>query len=136
VIVVGKVLSSKMRYVAPKHKLSCSEDDMSAQPQNQTQPKIKPSSIVYWLRFGLALVAGFTNDYLNIGVVNFGDLAIFVGIGFGLMFYLLSIFIVKNVLHYGEAELKGKNKYITLGGGTFVVVWIMVIVLLNTLRAG
>jgi len=37
------------------------------------------------------------------------------------------------VLHYGEVELKGKNKYITSGGGTFIVLWIMVAVLLNTL---
>jgi hypothetical protein len=29
--------------------------------------------------------------------------------------------------------LKGKNRYITLGGGTFIVLWIMVSVLLKTL---
>jgi hypothetical protein len=95
---------------------------------------MKPGSIVYWLRFLLAIVAGFTNNYLNISAGTFGEFAIFVGVGLGLMFYLLSVLIVKNVLHYGEAELKGKNRYITLGGGTFIVVWIMVSVLLNTLR--
>lgn len=80
------------------------------------------------------MVAGFTNNFLNIGVGTFGEFAILVGIGLGLVFYLFSVLIVKNVLHYGEPELKGKNRYITLGGGTFIVVWIMVVVLLNTLR--
>jgi hypothetical protein len=63
----------------------------------------------------------------------YGELALPVGIGLGLLFYLLSIFIIRNLLHYGELELKGKNKYITLGGGTFIVIWVMVAVLLNTL---
>ena len=38
------------------------------------------------------------------------------------VFYLLSVPIVRYILRYGEVELKGKNKYITLGGGTFIVV--------------
>ena len=105
----------------------------SSQQQNQSQPRIKPSSEVYWLRFLLALVAGFTTHYLHIGAATFGEFAIFVAIGLGLVFYLFSVLIVKNVLHYGEAELKGKNRYLTLGGGTYVVLWIMLIVLLNTL---
>jgi len=32
--------------------------------------------------------------------------------------------------------LKGKNRQITLGGGTFIFVWIMVTVLLNTVMVG
>lgn len=79
------------------------------------------------------MVAGFTTHYLHIGAATFGEFAIFVAIGLGLVFYLFSVFIVKNILHYGEAELKGKNRYLTLGGGTYVVLWIMLIVLLNTL---
>ena len=79
------------------------------------------------------MVAGFTTHYLHIGAATFGEFAIFVAIGLGLVFYLFSVLIVKNVLHYGEAELKGKNRYLTLGGGTYVVLWIMLIVLLNTL---
>lgn len=45
---------------------------------------------------------------------------------------MISVAIVRYVLHYGEAELKGKNKYITLGGGSFLILWIMTSVLLYT----
>jgi hypothetical protein len=81
----------------------------------------------------MAVAAGFVNYFLGVTEVSYGELALPVGIGLGLLFYLLSIVIVRNLLHYGELELKGKNKYITLGGGTFIVIWVMVAVLLNTL---
>jgi hypothetical protein len=86
------------------------------------------------MRVGLGLVAGFANHLLRIDWANWGELAFYMGIGVGVVFYLASILIVRNVLNYGEVELKGKNRYITLGGGTFIVLWIMVSVLLNTLR--
>lgn len=82
----------------------------------------------------MAILAGFTNQYLRIDQASFGDLAIFVGIGLGLVFYLLSIAIVRYVLHYSEVQLKGKNKNITLGGGTFIVLWVMVAILLYTVK--
>jgi len=81
----------------------------------------------------MAVAAGFVNHFLGVTEALYGELALPVGIGLGLLFYLLSIFIVRNVLHYDELALKGKNKYITLGGGTFIVIWVMVAVLLNTL---
>jgi len=71
---------------------------------------------------------------LHIDVVTFGDFATFVGIGLGVAFYVLSVLVVRYVLHYGEAELRGKNRYITLGGGTFICVWVMVTVLVYTLQ--
>lgn len=84
------------------------------------------------MRFFLGVAAGFANQYLHIGEATFGELAIIVGIGLGLVFYIMSIVVVRYLFRYGETELKGKNRYITLGGGTFIVVWIMVAVLLNT----
>ena len=81
----------------------------------------------------MAIVAGFANQLLNVNEASLGDFAVFAGIGLGVIFYLTTILVVRNVLHYGEAELKGKNRYITLGGGSFTVIWIMVSVLLNTL---
>lgn len=84
------------------------------------------------MRFALAVVAGFANQYLHIDQASFGDSAVFVAISLGVFFYLISIVIVRNGLRYGEAQLKGKNRYITLGGGTFIVVWVLVSVLLYT----
>jgi hypothetical protein len=80
----------------------------------------------------LAVVAALTNHYLGISATSFGELALPLAIGIAVVFYGLSIMIVRNILHYGDLELKGKNKYITLGGGTFMVIWVMVVVLLNT----
>ena len=94
---------------------------------------MKPSSIVYWMRFFLAIAAGFTNYILGITNANFGDLAFPLAIGVAVIFYVVSIFVVNNVLKYGIAELKGKNRNITLGGGTFMMAFVMVSVLLNTL---
>jgi hypothetical protein len=94
---------------------------------------MRPSSVVYWLRVLMAVAAGFANHFLGISEGAYGGLALPVGVGLGLFFYLWSVFIVRNLLHYGELELKGKNRYITLGGGTFIVLWVMVAVLLNTL---
>ncbi len=102
-------------------------------PAQQIERRVKPTSVVYWLRFVMGIAAGFTNYFLHIGVATLGDLAIFAGIGLVLLFYGASIFIVRKLLGYGEIELKGKNKYATLGVGTFIVVWIMVSILLNTI---
>jgi len=81
----------------------------------------------------MAVAAGFANHFTGISEASLGDAALPAAIGLGLVFYLLSVVIVRNLLRYGETELKGKNKYITLGGGTFVVLWVMVAVLLNTM---
>jgi hypothetical protein len=85
------------------------------------------------MRLVLAIAAGATNQLLHIDAANLGDLATIAGIGLGIVFYLFSIALVKYVFHYGEAQLRGKNRYITLGGGTFIVIWIMVTVLFYTI---
>jgi hypothetical protein len=109
---------------------------VSITDKSPTKGKIKPTSVVYWLRFFLAIGAGVTNNYLHIGTATFGDFALFVGIGLGVIFYALSLIIVRYALKYDETQLRGKNRYITLGGGTFIVVWVMVSVALNTLTGG
>ncbi len=85
------------------------------------------------MRFVLAILAGLSNQILHINSTNFGDAATYVGIGLGVAFYLLSVLIIRHMLHYGAAELRGKNRDITLGGGTFIFVWIMVTVLFYTI---
>jgi hypothetical protein len=131
-VAAGKVLSSDLGYWAPNLRLAEREFQLSS-GQAQSQGRIRPGSVVYWMRVGLALVAGFSVHLLRINYANWGELAFYIGIGVGIAFYLLSILMVRDVLRYGEVELKGKNRYITLGGGTFIVLWIMISVLLNTL---
>jgi len=104
-------------------------------PSTQVQPKprVKPSSVVYWMRVLLAIAAGATNALLHLNAVSFGEFASVLGVGLGVAFYLLSVVLVRHVFHYGEAELRGKNREITLGGGSFIFVWIMTSVLFYTL---
>jgi len=106
---------------------------VTPQALTPTTSRIKPSSLVYWTRFLLAIVAGFANTFLHIGQTTLGDLALIAGIAVALGFYAISILIVRHVFHLGEIELKGTRRDITLGGGTFIVVWVMVSVVLNTL---
>lgn len=100
--------------------------------QTETQGRVKPSSIVYWLRVLLAIFAGFANQLLRISEATFGELAFTMAVAVAVVFYIMSVLIVRYILRYGEKELKGKNKDITLGGGTFIVLWVMVAVLLYT----
>jgi hypothetical protein len=86
------------------------------------------------MRLVLAIIAGLTNEMLHINVASFGDFAVLLGVGVGIVFYVFSVILVQHVFHYGEAELRGKNRYITLGGGTFIFVWVMVTVLFYTLK--
>lgn len=46
--------------------------------------------------------------------------------------YGLTAAVYRNVLRYGEAQLKGKNRYITLGIGTFIFAWLASLVLTYT----
>jgi uncharacterized membrane-anchored protein len=85
------------------------------------------------MRVGLAILAGITVASLRIDVATFGDLANVLGVLVGVAFYAFSVVMVRYVFHYGEAELRGKSKDITLGGGTFIFLWIMVTILCYTL---
>lgn len=85
------------------------------------------------MRFSFAILAAITEVVLHVNVLTLGDFAQIVGVAIGIVFYILSVMVVKLLLKYDDAALKGKNRQITLGGGTYIFVWIMVTVLLNTL---
>ena len=63
------------------------------------------------------------------------------GVGFGTLWaasmaigvYAISVFLVKYVLRYGPMELKGPNKHITLGIGSYIIWFLFTTILLNTI---
>ena len=116
--------------------MSIKVDETPRQGQtNFSASNIKPATLVYWLRFLFAIIAGVSSSALRISSTQpvWGGTAQYVGIGIGACFYAVSILIVRYIFKFGEVELKGKHKDITLGGGTFIVVWVMVLVLANSL---
>ncbi len=54
-------------------------------------------------------------------------------ISMGIGIYAISVFLVKYILHYGPTELKGPNKHITLGIGSYIIWFLFTTILLNTI---
>ncbi len=97
-------------------------------------PKIRsisPTTLVYWTRLGFAALAGVLYNVLGLGgsdVLLGTSYAISMGIGV----YAISVFVVKYILRYGPTELKGPNKHITLGIGSYIIWYLFTTILLNT----
>ena len=93
---------------------------------------LPPTSIVYWLRLGFGVLSGVV--YNLIGFYQLKDLGLqtlgLISVGIGM--YSLSVILVKNVFGYGPDELKGPNKHVTIGMGSFVIWLIFTTILLNT----
>mgnify|MGYP001051192055 CR=1 FL=1 len=93
---------------------------------------MKPSSVVYWSRLFIALATGVASVFVLRGAVS-EDLATTAYTAIAVMVYALTAAVYRYVLHYGEAELKGKNRYITLGIGTFIFAWLAALTLTYTM---
>jgi hypothetical protein len=93
---------------------------------------VKPSSMVYWSRFFIAIATGFGSVVVLREAVT-SELASTVYPAVAILVYALTIAFYRYVLHYGEAELKTKNRAITLGIGTYIFVWLASVTLAYTL---
>jgi hypothetical protein len=87
---------------------------------------------VYWSRFLIALATGVGSVFALRGVVG-GDLATLAYPTLAILVYALTAVVYRDLLGYGEAQLKGKSRYITLGIGTFVFAWLAGVILTYTL---
>jgi hypothetical protein len=93
---------------------------------------ISPPTLVYWTRLGFAVLAGVLYNVLGLrgqDVLVGTSSAISMGIGI----YAISVFVVKYILHFGPNELKGPNKHITLGIGSYIIWFLFTTILLNTI---
>ncbi|MEM4246045.1 MAG: hypothetical protein QW390_01975 [Candidatus Bathyarchaeia archaeon] len=86
---------------------------------------VSPSGVVYWFRFLLAIATGVLSFRLGLDGTE--------GLWLMIITYILSYLAVKHVMKYGEKELKGRNKPVMIGIGTYIFTWALVWVLLNTL---
>jgi len=93
---------------------------------------LKPSSVVYWSRLFIALATGGASVFALRGTVS-GDMATTAYTAIAVVVYALTAAIYRYVLRYGQAELKGKNRYITLGIGTFIFAWLAALTMTYTI---
>jgi hypothetical protein len=88
--------------------------------------RFKPTTIVYWFRFGLAIFTGALCYLLQIkGSIGLVLMAVIYAISYG---------IVNGVFHFSEEDLKGKYRRVTLGLGTYIFIWALTWILLYTLN--
>ncbi len=93
---------------------------------------MKPSSVVYWSRLFIAIATGF-GSVLALNRVVSGETATLTYVALAVLIYALTAVVYRSLLRYGEAELRGKNRYITLGIGTFIFAWMASLVLTYTI---
>ena len=86
---------------------------------------------MYWSRFFIAIATGIGSVAALRGVVA-EELATLVYPAVAVAVYGLTAAAYRNLLGYGEAQLKGKNRYITLGIGTFIFAWLAALILTYT----
>jgi hypothetical protein len=98
----------------------------------QGRLNLPPASIVYWLRLGFGILSGVVYNLIgfpqlgNIGLQTLGLISVGVGI------YSLSVLLVKNILGYGPDLLKGPNKHVTIGMGSYIIWMVFTTILVNT----
>ena len=93
---------------------------------------LKPSSIVYWTRVGFAVLAGVTFNLSGLGEqgIILGTVAV---VGVGILVYAAHVAVIKYLLGYGEAELTGPRKHVSIGMGSYIAWLIFTTVLVNTI---
>src|SRR5881392_4307622 len=127
----GKTLSARLK-PAPIRALSSTGSNISVQTAKEVHlGRLPPTSIVYWLRLGFGVLAGVVYNIVGFGQggVILGTLAL-ISVGIGV--YAVSVILVKNILGYGPDDLKGPNKHVTLGMGSYIIWMIFTTILLNT----
>jgi hypothetical protein len=93
---------------------------------------LKPSSVVYWSRFLIAIATGTGSVFAFKELVS-GDLASVVYTAVAVLVYALTVVLYRQGLGYGEAELKTKNRAVTLGIGTYIFAWLASLIVTFTL---
>jgi hypothetical protein len=106
--------------------IASSSQVRSSTPVTIAEGRMNPSSVVYWLRVALGLGTALLIYLLQLkGTTPVVTVA--------LTMYLASVLVVKFVLRYTDAHLKGRGRTVTLGAGSFIMIWLAVLVLLYTL---
>jgi hypothetical protein len=93
---------------------------------------MKPASIVYWTRLGFAVMAGVIYNLAGLGTLGL-EIGTSAVVGVGVLVYAAHVFMIKYVLGYGETELIGPRKHVSIGMGSYVAWLVFTTILLNTI---
>ena len=126
-----------MRESRTEQTLLRSGSSVAVETEKDQTRRFSPTSTVYWLRLGAGILAGILYNVLLIVTglqgIDVGTLGM---ISVGVSVYAVTVIIVKYVLGYGPTELKGPNKPITHGIGTFIIWTLFTTILLYTIWNG
>jgi hypothetical protein len=116
----------------PLRALSSTGSNIAVQTTKEVHiGRLPPASLVYWIRLGFGVLAG-----VIFNLAGFGSLGVGLGtlsmITVGIGVYSVSVFLVKNLLGYGPEVLKGPNKHVTIGMGSYIIWMIFTTILLYT----
>jgi len=103
---------------------------MSTRPKQQKPKllesiKLKPSSLVYWTRIGLAVLTAI----LCLGLQLLGIRGIILGV----LMYVASYYLIRYGLGVEPKAVGGGNKLYMIGIGSYFIVWLFMWALLYTL---
>jgi uncharacterized protein (DUF486 family) len=70
---------------------------------------------------------------IGLGQAVTGELGSVVYPAVAILVYALTVELYRYGLRYGEAQLKTKNRVITLGIGTYIVTWLATVIAVYTL---
>ncbi len=114
-----------------------SGSNLAVETEKDRTRRFSPTSIVYWLRLSAGILAGILYNVLLIVTglqgIDVGTLGM---ISVGVSVYAVTVLLVKYVLGFGPTELKGPNKPITHGLGTFIIWTLFTSILLYTIWNG
>lgn len=106
--------------------MASSTQSSAPRPAKPAEGRWSPSSVVYWSR----VLLGFATALL-IYLLQLKGATLVLSVAVAT--YLASVLVVKFVFRYTDDQLKGRGRAVTLGGGSFIMIWLTVLVLLYTL---
>jgi len=93
---------------------------------------LKPTSLIYYSRLTAGIIMGVVSTLLSAGYDHSG----YTQLSLAITAYLFTYYILRFGFKIDPTKLRTKNQILTLGIGTFFLIWILVWVLTYTVFVG
>lgn len=94
---------------------------------------MRPLRVIYWARFGLAIVAAAVSTFVTLSFGERGINTLLNGITIALVVYLLTYYVFKAVY---KDKVEKQSKIMTMGIGIYFFTWLVAWVLMYTIILG